>query len=384
MSKISICPNGRTISTIHIGNGAAPLMQILKNYQHIYAVIDSNVKKNCTVVHQMLHQLEKAGVSHLAVDASEQKKDMNTVMDICAWLLEKGANRDALLLAIGGGITSDMAGFAASIYKRGIRFAYVPTTLLSQVDAAIGGKTGVNFHDIKNILGIIRQQDFTYICPEPLQDLPQRDFLSGAAELLKTFIIEDNGNYTKAVDLLFDISGEYHVEVLMNGKDENQTWRTILKNHNRQLGDLIEAAAKVKAGVVSRDQFEKGERRKLNLGHTFAHAIETLARQDGSDITHGEAVAMGIVLAARLSDRYFRKDKSETTELESRLQTELWDCNIPCFCPYSVEQLADAMRKDKKAQGGKVHFVLIKEIGDVVTQELTVEEACRLMASPKN
>lgn len=380
MSKIFICPNGRTISTIHIGSGADPLMQLLKPYQNIYAVVDSNVSKNCAAVKQMIQLLESKRVPVLAIKADEQSKDINTVMDICAWLLEKGANRDALLLAIGGGITSDMTGFAASIYKRGIRFAYVPTTLLAQVDAAIGGKTGVNFRNIKNILGVIRQPDFTYICPEPLQDLSQRDFLSGAAELLKTFIIEDNGNYTKAVDLLFDISGEYHVEVLMNGKDENQTWRTILKNHNPQLKDLIEAAAKVKAGVVSRDQFEKGERRKLNLGHTFAHAIETLARQDGSDITHGEAVAMGIVLAARLSDRFFRKDKSETTELESRLQTELWDCNIPCFCPYPVEQLADAMRKDKKAQGSKVHFVLIKEIGDVVTQELTVEEVCRLMA----
>ena len=125
----------------------------------------------------------------LLLDTSEEDKSMQTVMEICKWLLDNGADRNALLLAIGGGITTDMAGFAASIYKRGIRFAYVPTTFLSQVDAAIGGKTGVNFENYKNILGVIRQPEFTYICPEVLETLPYRDFLSGAAELIKTITV---------------------------------------------------------------------------------------------------------------------------------------------------------------------------------------------------
>ena len=142
----------------------------------------------------------------------------------------------------------------------------------------------------------------------------------------------------------------------------------------------------MKAGVVSRDQFEKGERRKLNLGHTFAHAIETLVQRDGGErfetgeVTHGEAVAMGLVLAARLADRYYRKDRNDPTELEARISTELWDCNIPCFCPYTIEEMADIMKKDKKAEGGKVHFVLPKTIGDVEIVDMSVEEVCRLMA----
>jgi 3-dehydroquinate synthase len=258
------------------------------------------------------------------------------------------------------------------------------------VDAAIGGKTGVNFEKYKNILGIIRQPAFTYICPQLLESLPKRDFLSGAAELLKTFIIEDNGNYQKAADLFFDIQSEFHLEVMMYGKDEKTQWRELLKKHRKTLTALIAAAANIKAGVVSRDQFEKGERRKLNLGHTFAHAIETLAQNESSTlpaeeqhfpsgVTHGEAVAMGLVLAARLADRYYRNDSNETTAVESKISNDLWDCDIPCYCPYTIEEMAETMKKDKKAEGSAIHFVLPKSIGEVETVGLTVEEVCRLM-----
>jgi 3-dehydroquinate synthase len=166
-----------------------------------------------------------------------------------------------------------------------------------------------------------------------------------------------------------------------------------MNKHMDTLCELIGAAADVKAGVVSRDPFEKDERRKLNLGHTFAHAIETLAQRDGGErfqnpddpqqtqgVTHGEAVAKGLVLAARLADRYFRKDKNDPTELEGMVSNDLWDSDIPCYCPYTVEEMAETMKKDKKAEGGKIHFVLPKSIGDVVTVDLTVEEVCKLMA----
>jgi 3-dehydroquinate synthetase len=209
---------------------------------------------------------------------------------------------DALVLAIGGGITSDMVGFAASIYKRGLRFAYIPTTLLSQVDAAIGGKTGVNLNTYKNILGVIRQPEFTYISTKMLESLPHRDFLSGAAEMLKTFLIEDNGNYEVAVSVLSTMNRRC-CEMMVDGMDEADAWKECLLESVDDLTPLIAAAARVKAGVVSRDQFENGERRKLNLGHTFAHAIESLSRKYENAITHGEAVAMGILLAAELSEK---------------------------------------------------------------------------------
>ena len=280
----------------------------------------------------------------VALEASEEGKSMDTVLLLCRSLLEAGASRQALVVAVGGGITTDLAGFAASIYKRGIRYANFPTTLLAQVDAAIGGKTGVNLDDYKNMLGVIVQPVYTFVCPDVLRTLPQRDFRSGAAELLKTFLIDDaDGCYARAVKSLAD------------GGD---------------LGGLVFAAAAVKAGIVSRDPFEAGERRKLNLGHTFAHAIEHEARQRGDDITHGEAVAVGIILAARLSDAL-----GVSAGLEARLTADFAAAGLPVACPYPPAALADAMGKDKKAEGDLVHFVLPQRIGSVVIRDLPVAVA---------
>lgn len=386
MEQINIFSGKRPISRVVTSGNMKDLNLCLEPYRSVFAVVDRNVAEKCPTVIQLVEILKGRNVKIMTVTPSEGSKTLESVMDICAWLLENNADRDALVLAVGGGITTDMAGFAASIYKRGVRFAYVPTTLLAQVDAAIGGKTGVNFDKYKNILGVIRQPEFTYICPKVLATLPKRDFCSGAAEMLKTFVIEDNGNYRKAADLLFDMSSEFNLEVLMFGKDEVETWTSIVDKHAKELGNLVAAAARVKAGVVSRDQFERGERRKLNLGHTFAHAVETLAQRDGAErfngegVTHGEAVAMGLVLASKLADRYFRNDRNDPTALEGQMSNDLWDSNVPCYCPYSIEEMADVMKKDKKAEGGKVHFVLPKAVGDVEVVDLTIEEVCRLMA----
>ena len=386
MEQINIFSGKRPISRVVTSGNMKDLNLCLEPYRSVFAVVDRNVAEKCPAVIQLVEILKGRNVKIMTVTPSEGCKTLESVMDICAWLLENNADRDALVLAVGGGITTDMAGFAASIYKRGVRFAYVPTTLLAQVDAAIGGKTGVNFDKYKNILGVIRQPEFTYICPKVLATLPKRDFCSGAAEMLKTFVIEDNGNYRKAADLLFDMSSEFNLEVLMFGKDEVETWTSIVDKHAKELGSLVAAAARVKAGVVSRDQFERGERRKLTLGHTFAHAIETLAQRDGAErfngegVTHGEAVAMGLVLASKLADRYFRNDRNDPTALEGQMSNDLWDSNVPCYCPYSIEEMADVMKKDKKAEGGKVHFVLPKAVGDVEVVDLTIEEVCRLMA----
>ena len=368
------------------------LIGLLLTYKHLYAFIDKQLIMKSQIVRDLAVELQEIGCPMRAVEATEEAKTMDSVLEMCSWLMEKGADRDAVLVAIGGGITTDMVGFAAGIYKRGVRYVNVPSTLLAQVDAALGGKSGVNFEKYKNMLGVIRQPSITFIWPSLLTTLPRRDFLSGAAEMLKTFMIEDNGNYQKAADLFFDMSSEYNMEVLMNGRDEKKTWAGIMKKHMDTLCELIGAAANVKAGVVSRDPFEKEERRKLNLGHTFAHAIETLAQRDGGErfsnhdgaseikgVTHGEAVAMGLVLAARLADRYFRKDKNDPTELEAKISNDLWDADIPCYCPYTVEEMAETMKKDKKAEGGKIHFVLPKAVGDVKIVDLTVEEVIRLL-----
>lgn len=373
MEQINIYSDGKVISriisdsTTDHSKDIENLLECLAPYEHVFAVMDLQVVKKCGFALNLGVALQQRNIPLRSIEASEKEKTLETVMDICSWLLEKGADRDALVLAVGGGITTDMVGFAASIYKRGVRFAYVPTTLLSQVDAAIGGKTGVNFEKYKNILGVIRQPEFTYMTGHVLKSLPYRDFMSGAAELMKTFIIEDNGNYDKACRFLSRASDE-------------KSWREAMTRHD--MSSLISAAARVKAGVVSRDQFERGERRKLNLGHTFAHAIETLAQQRGMDITHGEAVSMGMIMAARLAER-LSVCQPETIDvhagLAKRLERDFRCCGLPVDCPFDIEDMAGAMKKDKKAEGGKVHFILPKAIGDVDIVDLTVQQVVDLM-----
>ena len=382
-TDIEIRVDGEVLSRVVTGPDIAGVAALLEGYPRVWMVYDVNVAPHAARVAEALKQ--RAGLSaeqsgskkcangielqarapqlaaSLAIETSEENKTMATVLEIEKWLLETGADRDALLLAVGGGITTDMAGFAASIYKRGIRFAFIPTTLLAQVDAAIGGKTGVNFESYKNMIGVIRQPEFTYICPEPLATLPARDFRSGAAEMLKTFIIEDGGNYEKAVEVLSEIAGTG----IPGQEARRPAARASISAHREALQELISAAAAVKAGVVSRDQYESGERRKLNLGHTFAHAIEWKARATGSDITHGEAVAIGMIQAAKLTD----------SALAARLKTDFAKAGLPTELPFPLEELAAAMTKDKKAEGGKVHFVLIRTIGDVYTEDMTVADA---------
>lgn len=376
MENINIYSGDRVISRVIVERTVAALEPCLERYPHVFVVMDSNVAISCPAATQIAGIMNRKGAPGHLITATEEDKTMDTVMDICAWLLDNGADRDALVLAVGGGITTDLVGFAASIYKRGVRFAYVPTTLLAQVDASVGGKTGVNFDRYKNMLGVIRQPEFTFVCPQVLESLPNREFTAGVAEMLKTFMIEDEGNYQKAVDVLSEMQQGYSILPPESAADY---WTDCVAAYSDELMYLISEAVSVKAGVVSRDQYERGERRKLNLGHTFAHAIETLAQREDRDISHGEAVGMGLVLAARLSDRVFRGDMDTPTALEGSVAIDLCDCGLYPECPYTIDQMAECMHKDKKAEAGKIHFVLLNEIGDVATYALTVDEVVKLL-----
>ena len=333
--------------------------------ENIFVVCDRNV--------ETLARSLAPGRPLLAIVADEEHKNMDTVLGICRWLLECGADRDAVVYAVGGGVTTDMAGFAASIYKRGVRYVNYPTTLLCQVDAGIGGKTGVNLDGYKNILGVINFPLETRILPQALETLPERELRSGAAEMLKTFIIKDGGNYRKAVEAL-----------------------SRKKIDLDELAPLVEAAADVKREIVAKDPTEKGLRRVLNLGHTFAHAIEwyqhghtrpAAAAADGrtSDWTchenpaatapaaagsapysHGEAVAIGIIQAARISEELGIAAQG----LAERLAEDFRACRLPVELPCRAQLLEQAIWKDKKAERGIIHFVLIKDIGTVIIKDL--------------
>lgn len=316
----------------------------------LFIVCDRNVRALVEII-----GTEVDGVFEL--DANEENKTFGTVVEIERWLMDCGADRNAILLGIGGGITTDITGFTASIYKRGIRFAFVPTTLLSQVDAAIGGKNGVNLDSFKNMIGVIRQPEAVFICPEPLETLPYPQIVSGAAELLKTFIIDNSkGLYDMAVETLSGI---------------RQAGGNIT-GYSEKLNGLIAEAALIKAGIAGRDPYEKGERRLLNLGHTFAHAIEKLSREK---ISHGEAVSVGMILAARLAGKVGIADKA----LESRLKADFKACGMAIDCPFSVSEMTGAMAKDKKAEGRIIHYILPAEIGHVLIEDMTPAEATRLL-----
>ncbi len=299
----------------------------------------------------------------LELEASEEKKSLRTVEEICRALLEGGADRKSFVLALGGGIISDMAGFAASIYMRGIRFAYVPTTLLAMTDAAIGGKTGVNFLSYKNILGSFTEPCFTWMAAASLEGLPRREVLSGAAEMLKSFIIDN-------VDGVYSTALEFFRTASLPEKCDAATAARLLP--------LARAAAGVKAGIVSRDFRESGERKLLNLGHSFAHAIEHLA-QTGADgnvgISHGEAVSMGIVLAARLSCALGYAPKG----FDSSLEADFASAGLRVKCPYAPRQLVQAMSRDKKAEAGTLSFVLMRGISDVFVEKLEPAKAMALL-----
>ena len=376
MEQINIYTGEEVISKIYVEDGMEMLEACLKPFEHVFVVMDANVAMTCPAAYEMSQMMNRRGIPGMLVEVSEEAKSMETVMEICGWLLENSADRDALVLGVGGGITTDMVGFAASIYKRGVRFANVPTTLLAQVDAAIGGKTGVNFGGYKNMLGTICQPVFTYICPHVLESLPMEAFQAGAAEMLKTFIIEDNGHYCDAVQLLKDLADDF-VAICQGStlSDGEARWPEVLMPRLAELTPLIAAAARVKAGVVSRDQFETGERRKLNLGHTFGHAIESLAHKHHNDIDHGHAVALGMVYAAQLAEKLEMTEPGFAADIERDLDS----CLLLIINPYSIKDMAEAMTKDKKAEGGKVHFILPRAVGDVVVHDMTVEEVVGLL-----
>ena len=320
----------------------------LKKYRHIFVVCDRNV----LAFAEGLASGRQWPI--LPITADETHKNIDTVMEICRWLMEQGADRDAMVLAIGGGVTTDMAGFAASIYKRGVSYANVPTTLLSMVDAAIGGKTGVNLDGLKNLLGVIRQPEFTAIFPEALETLPERELRSGVAEMLKTFIIKNPRNaYERAVKL-FSSGSFASLEVAENG----------------ELAELIQIAAGIKQEIVEKDEFESGLRRKLNLGHTYGHAIEWWQKESGrkEQFTHGEAVAIGMVQAALISEKLGTAEPG----LAERIAKDLKACGLPTVLPCPEGNLLPAIKKDKKAEDGKINFVLPVKIGKVAVKKIAL------------
>lgn len=334
----------------------------------VFVVYDANVA-------WIAEQIVGPGVvGAIAIDATEENKTMDTVLLICRSMMEAGLSRSGEVVCIGGGITSDLGGFAASIYKRGVSYVNVPTTLLAQVDAGIGGKTGVNFDRLKNMLGAIVQPRVTYICAEALKTLPRRELLCGLAEMAKTFLIADSDSYLDFCSHFAQGQTEVPGPCAPEVPGEPICAQGVDDLVRPCASGLVMRAAGIKEGIVEEDPFEHGRRAVLNLGHTFAHGIEHVAGERGDDVAHGEAVAMGIILAARLGDRL------HGTALEPRISEDFGHIGLPVKCPYGLEELVSAMEKDKKGAGEKVKFVLLEDIGKPIFEMLAPSEAVELLS----
>lgn len=273
----------------------------------------------------------------------EESKRMSVIEELSEKLLSAGIDRSGYILAIGGGVVSDVAGFLAAVYMRGIRCGYISTTLLSQVDASTGGKNGVNLEGTKNMIGTIRQPEFVICDPEMLYTLTDEEFLSGLAELIKTAIIGDSDLFT----------------LLENNTED------ILKRRPALITDLVARSVRFKAEVVEKDEMEIGLRRILNFGHTFGHVIEM-----EKGIRHGLAIASGMELAIAFS---FEKGLLNEGDMV-RINNLLKKFGFSNQHNISPERLENLILHDKKKTGNSINFVFSKGIGKAVVEKVQVEE----------
>lgn len=301
-------------------------------------LVVSNPTVAALYLDKVLAALTDASVTTHIVQDGEQYKSLDSASAIFEALAGAGANRDAAIIALGGGVIGDLAGFAAACWMRGIAFAQLPTTLLAMVDSSVGGKTAVNLSSGKNLVGAFHQPGFVVIDTDTLSTLPDREFRAGLAEVVKYGAIGDAG-FFDALDAN---------AAALAGRDTS----TIV--------DAIATSCRHKARVVASDERETGDRALLNFGHTFAHALE--AEAGYGELLHGEAVAIGMVLAARLSTRLGRADGSDADRLTALLER----LALPTQAPKHLDtsRLIERMRLDKKNAGGRLRLILWRRIGD--------------------
>ena len=321
-------------STIHVGESYKNVGKYLQS-SNVVIIADSNVFDH-------YHEFFPEGKT-IKIETSEKMKSLDTVNYIINELVDMEADRSVFLLGIGGGILCDITGFVASIYMRGVSFGFVSTTLLSQVDASVGGKNGVNFKGYKNIVGVFNQPDFVICDPEMLKTLPEDELLNGCAEIIKHGAIAD-------MELFEYLENNYQGIIDM---DSNVIERVVYDS------------VVIKSDVVNRDEKEKGERRKLNFGHTIGHAVEKV-----TGVSHGKAVSLGMVAAANLSE----SKGLLTPEEKQRIVALIKNMGLPVEMKTDKEKVLDAMKRDKKREGDSIHFVLLDGIGKAVIENITIKE----------
>ncbi|MCK0159509.1 3-dehydroquinate synthase [Allomuricauda sp. F6463D] len=313
-----------------------------RKYSKIFLLVDENTKEHCLPIFDKI--FNGSVDSMLEIPSGEENKNIQTCLQLWEGLSNLDGDRKSLLINLGGGVLTDMGGFVASTFKRGIDFINIPTTLLSMVDASIGGKTGVDLGALKNQIGVINQPQMVLIFPEFIKTLDPRQTKSGYAEMLKHGLIMDK-NY----------------------------WKDLTEEHNFTDPSCIQRSIAIKNEVVLQDPTEKGLRKILNFGHTLGHAIESycLENQDKRTLFHGEAIAVGMILEGYLSHELRGLSKLALDEIKKGFLTHFDKENFTYSDIHAILQL---LKYDKKNSHGNVNFVLLQAIGEAVTDIEIPEE----------
>ena len=305
-------------------NKIAKLKELVASHTKVFVLLDENTEKYCLKTINSIDLL-KSNTIKIVIPSGEQNKNIETVQYIWSRLVENHADRKSLLINIGGGMVTDIGGFAASSYQRGIDFINIPTTLLGMIDAAVGGKTGIDFQGLKNQIGVFSQPLAVVVLFDFLNTLPKRELLSGLAEIIKYGFIVDKSFLEAKID-----------------------------------PEYIRKAIEVKDEITRSDTTEHGRRKILNFGHTVGHALETYLLDNHQEIRHGEGVALGMVSALYLSEKYCNLNHDITLYYK-----DIYSKNFNRFdlTKIPVDDLMEIMRHDKKNEGGDIRFVLIEDIG---------------------
>ena len=318
-----------------------------QQYDQIFILCDENTEALC------YPELAKYIPEHtiITIPSGETFKTIHTCTAIWEELSNNLATRKSLLINLGGGVIGDMGGFAAATFKRGFDFIQMPTTLLSQVDASVGGKLGIDLQDLKNLIGVFKNPNAVFICTDFLQTLPKRQLRSGFAEVLKHGMIYNR---------------QYWQQVSQIDLDACSAWP-----------DIIAQSVRIKSAVVERDPLEAGLRKILNFGHTIGHAIETLSlRNDEDPLLHGEAIAIGMICEAYLSANVSGLSQEALMEITNVLMRYFEHYDVSAI---SFTDLMDIMKQDKKNENQNIRFSLLESIGvcgyDVVVSEQQIQEA---------
>ncbi|MDQ6844249.1 MAG: 3-dehydroquinate synthase [Bacteroidota bacterium] len=284
-----------------------------------------------------------SGKKVIVIKAGEQYKNQQTVDTVIDQLIKLQADRETFIAGVGGGVVTDVTGFVASVYMRGIKFGFVPTSILAMVDAAIGGKNGIDAGVYKNLVGVIRHPEFLLFDYTFLETLPDDEWINGFAEIIKHACIKD--------------------EKMFGFLEQNSLMK--FQSSVDLVGDLIRQNADIKYDVVSKDEFETGDRKLLNFGHTIGHAIENV-----SNLSHGHAVSIGMVAACRISETM---SKLATTDTQRVMQL-LEKYELPVAFNFDKRRAWEVLQLDKKKAGNDMNFVVLDHIGKASVQRIKMDD----------